>query len=341
MRESMRAFVQTGIGRFEEQDVPRPVAGAGEVLLQMRAALTCGTDVKTLARGHPRIRLPLTMGHEVAGVVVDVGAGVTRWRAGDRVVPGISGPCGRCADCHGGRANLCAAGHADRTWGAFAEYVRVPAGVAASNLHRIPEGVDDEVAAFLDPLASVLHGWNRLRAPSGTLLVYGAGALAFLWAAVARRQGLEVILAGRRPERAELAARHGARFVDLTRHGPEALVADDGSPPDIAVDATGEQAIWELLPELVRPGGQVLLFGGCAPGTTVAFDAARLHYAEIALIGAFHYSPTEARAALDALATREIDPRLLITARGTLADLPRFLEAQQGGEGVRFAIMGG
>lgn len=337
----MRAFVQTAVGRYGEESRERPAAGPSEVVLRMRAALTCGTDLKTLVRGHPRIRLPLTMGHEMAGEVAEVGAGVTRWKAGDRVVPGISGPCGRCADCHGGRANLCAAGHADRMWGAFAEFVRVPAGVVASNLHAIPDGVDDEVAAFMDPLASVLHGWNRLRAPSGMLLVYGAGALAFLWAAVASRHGLEVVLAGRRPERAGLAGLYGARWVDLTRQGPEALVAENGAPADVAVDCTGEPSVWELLPELVRPGGQVLLFGGCAPGATVAFDAARLHYAEISLVGSFHYSPTEARAALDALAAGEIDPRPLVAERGRLADVPRFLEAQQRGEGVRYAILGG
>lgn len=337
----MRAFVQSSVGRFEERQIDPPTPGRGEVLLRMRAALTCGTDLKILARGHPRIRLPLTMGHEVAGEIAAVGPEVAAWKVGERVVPGISGPCGRCADCREGRANLCAAGHADRTWGAFAEHVRIPAGVVAANLHRIPEGLDDEVAAFLDPLASVLHGWNRLRAPSGTLLVYGAGALAFLWAAVARRHGLEVLLAGRRPERAGLAARYGARFVDLTRQAPGALAASSGAPPDVAVDCTGEKTVWELLPELVRPGGQVLLFGGCAPGTTVAFDAARLHYGEIALLGAFHYSPNEARAALDALASGEIDPRPLVAARGTLADVPRFLEAQRRGEGVRYAILGG
>ncbi len=337
----MRAFVQSSVGGFEERQVDPPPPGHGEVVLRMRAALTCGTDLKILARGHPRIRLPLTMGHEVAGEIVAVGAGVTRWKPGDRVVPGVSGPCGRCADCHGGRANLCAAGHTDRMWGAFAEFVRIPAGVVSANLHPVPDAVDDEVAAFLDPLASVLHGWNRLRAPSGALLVYGAGALAFLWSAVARRRGLEVVLAGRRPERAGLAARFGARFVDLTRQGPEALVASSGAPPDVAVDCTGDKAVWELLAELVRPGGQVLLFGGCAPGTTVAFDAARLHYAEIALLGSFHYSPTEARTALDALAAGEIDPRPLVAARGTLSDVPGFLEAQRRGEGVRYAILGG
>lgn len=335
----MRAFVQTAVGHFEPRDVARPMAGPGEVILRMRAALTCGTDLKLLARGHPRIRPPLTMGHELSGEVAEVGPGVTAWKLGDRAVPGISGPCGRCADCAAGRGNLCADGHADRLWGAFAEYVRVPAGVVASNLHRVPAGLDDATAAFLDPLASVLHGWNRLRAPAGTLLVYGGGALALLWAAVATRHGLEVILGARRPERASLAGRYGARFVDLTREGREGLVSQGGSAPDIAVDCTGDREVWELLPGIVRPGGQVLLFGGCAPGAAVTFDAARLHYAEISLVGSFHYTPAEARAALEALTSGQIDPRPLLSARGTLEDVPRFLEAQARGEGVRYAVL--
>jgi L-iditol 2-dehydrogenase len=333
----VKAFVQTAVGEYSERELELPRALPGEVVLKVGAALTCGTDLKLLARGHPRIALPVTMGHEVCGQVSELGEGVIGWRVGDRVVPGISGPCGRCADCHAGRENLCAVGHTDRMWGAFAEYVRVPAGVVAVNLHRVPAGLDDEVAAFLDPLASVLHGWNRLRAPSGTVLVYGAGALAFLWASVASWRGLEVVVASRRPERAALAQRYGARFVDLTREGPEAA---GSAAPDLAVDCTGDRAVWERLAELVRPGGQVLLFGGCAPGARVAFDAARLHYAELALVGSFHYTPADAAAALEALASGEVDPRPLIAARGSLADIPRFLDAQARGEGVRYAVVG-
>ncbi len=337
----MRAFVQTRIGSYEERAVERPAAGPGEVVLRVRAALTCGTDVKLLERGHPRIALPVVMGHELCGEVVAVGDGVTEWRTGDRAVPGISGPCGRCEDCRAGRANLCAAGHSDRTWGAFAEYVRIPAGVVASNLHRPPPGLSDEIAAFLDPLASVLHGWSRLRPASGSILVYGAGALGLLWAAVASRRGLEVLVAGRRPERARLAALCGARFLDLTRQEPEEALEKHGGSPEIAVDCTGEAGVWERLPGLVHSGGQVLLFGGCAPGATVSFDAARLHYAEITLSGSFHYTPAEARSALEALSSGQIDPRPLITERGSLADLPRFLDAQARGEGVRYAVLGG
>jgi L-iditol 2-dehydrogenase len=329
----MRAFVQSEVGRFEERDVPEPRPGPGEVVVRVRRALTCGTDLKILRRGHPRVALPLTMGHELAGEIAAVGDGVSGWRAGDRVVPGVSGPCGSCADCRGGRENLCRAAHSDRTWGAFAELVRVPAGVVARNLHRVPDSLSLESAAFLDPLASVLHGWGRLRAPAGTLLVYGAGALAFLWAAVARLHGVAAVIAGRRPERAALAERYGAAWAALPHGGRLDLPAADA-----AVDATGDPAVWERLPGLVRAGGEVLLFGGCAPGATATFDAERLHYAEISLVGAFHSTPGEAREALELLASGRVDPAPLVAARGGLSDLPRFLEAQERGDGVRYAV---
>src|SRR6266545_2292448 len=189
----MRAFVQTGIGHFDERDVPPPRAGRGEVVIRVLAALTCGTDRKLLARGHPKIALPVTMGHEACGEIAEVGEGVEGFRIGERVVPGVSGPCGECGDCRSGRSNLCAAGHADRTWGAFAEMLRVPANVVAANLHRPPEGLASEIAAFLDPLASVLHGWNRLGAKPERLLIYGAGALGLLWAATAKARGVSAI----------------------------------------------------------------------------------------------------------------------------------------------------
>ena len=329
----MRAFVQTAVGQYEEREVAAPRAGPGEVVLRVRAAVICGTDVKLLARGHPRIALPVTMGHEACGEIVEAGEGVGDFRVGERVVPGVSGPCGVCEDCRGGRANLCGAGHADRTWGAFAELLRVPAAVVRSNLHRPPDSLGDEAAAFLDPLASVLHGWNRLGSPPPrTLLIYGAGALGLLWAMTARSRGVEAIVAGRRAPRLELARRFGAGILDVEREAAEGVSAD------AAVDCTGDPRVWERLPALVRPGGRVLLFGGCAPGATVTYDAARLHYTEIALLGSFHSTPEEARQAMALLASGALDPRPLLTRSGPLSDLPRLLEAQARGEGVRHAV---
>ncbi len=335
----MRAFVQTGIGHFDERDVPPPRAGRGEVVLRVLAALTCGTDRKLLERGHPRIALPVTMGHEACGEIAEVGEGVEGFRTGDRVVPGISGPCGRCADCRRGFENLCAPGHGDRTWGAFADLLRVPASVVARNLHPVPDGMADETAAFLDPLASVLHGWSRLNRARGRLLVYGAGALGLLWAATARLRAVPTIVAARGGEdRLAIARRYGARVLDLERESPDSLRDHAEGAPESAVDCTGDETAWQRLPDLVAPGGRVLLFGGCAPGVKVTYDAARLHYSEISLIGSFHYSPEEAREAMRMLSAGEIDPTPLVTDRGNLSDLPRFLAAQSRREGIRYAV---
>jgi L-iditol 2-dehydrogenase len=330
----MRAFVQTAVGAFSERDLPIPHAGRGEVVLRVRAALTCGTDLKLLDRGHSKIALPVTMGHEACGEIVELGEGVVEFRTGDRVVPGISGPCGACDRCGAGRANLCLEGHADRTWGAFAEYLRVPAAVVAANLHRVPDGLADEIAAFLDPLASVLHGWNRLSHRGSHFLIYGSGALALLWAQVVRWRGARATVAARRPDRLAVAAALGAETLDVSAGPPDRFDAD------FAIDCTGSAAVWERLPDLVIAGGQVLLFGGCAPGVRVSFDAARLHYDEISISGSFHYTPQDARTALKALASDELDIRSLLTERGGLSDLPRFLEAQRRGEGIRYAILG-
>ncbi|MGE5277802.1 MAG: zinc-dependent alcohol dehydrogenase [Acidobacteriota bacterium] len=335
----MKAFVQTAVGKFEPRELPTPRAGPGEVVVRVRTALTCGTDLKLLQRGHSRISLPVTMGHELCGEVVEVGQGADTGLLGKRVVPAVTGPCGRCADCRRGLDNLCAAGQGDRTWGAFAEYVRVPAGVVASNLHHPPASLSDEAAAFLDPLASVLHGWNRLGEPAPErVLIYGAGALALLWAATARSRGVPAIVAGRRPERLSLAASTGAEVLDLGRDQAEDLFSRTGTLPEAAVDCTGDPSVWMRLPNLVRHGGRVLLFGGCGPGATVTYDAARLHYSELSLLGSFHYTPREAAAAMALLASGEIDPRPLVTDVGALADLPRFLEAQRQGDGVRYAL---
>jgi L-iditol 2-dehydrogenase len=329
----VKAFVQSSVGKFSLQDIPRPRAGPGEVVLRVLAAVTCGTDIKLLDRGHPKITLPVTMGHEACGEIVEVGEAVTGLRIGDRVVPGVSGPCGMCPDCRAGRANLCASAHADRTWGAFAEFLRVPAGVVRSNLHHLPAGLAPEAAAFLDPLASVLHGWNRLTRRGPRFLIYGSGALALLWAQVVLRQGGVPLVAGRRANRLRLAEELGAESIDVSTGSPRGLRAD------VAVDCTGSGQVWESLPSLVGSGGEVLLFGGCAPGTRVSFNAERLHYCEISLVGAFHSTPRDARLALDLLAQGKIDVERILAARGGLTDLPAFLEAQRRGEGIRYAIL--
>ena len=226
-------------------------------------------------------------------------------------------------------------------WGAFAEYVR-DSGRASSprTSTGCPTGLDDEVAAFLDPLASVLHGWNRLREPAGSLLVYGAGALAFLWAAVASRRGLEVLVAGRRPERA--AAGRAFRRAVRGRGARDAELAARGGPRPTSPWTARETArSGSACPRSCGRAARSCSSAAARRGRPSASTPRGCTTREIALIGSFHYTPAEARAALDALASGEIDPRPLIADRGALSDLPRFLDAQARGEGVRYAVLGG
>jgi len=173
----------------------------------------------------------------------------------------------------------------------------------------------------------------------GTLLVYGAGALGLLWAATAQSRGVRAIVAARGgTERLEVARRYGAEVFDLEGEREETLAERAEGAPAMAVDCTGDPEVWRRLPDLVAPGGKVLLFGGCAPGTAVTWDAERLHYSEISLLGSFHYTPAEAREAMRLLASGEVDPSSLLSDRGTLSDLPRFLAAPARREGIRYAV---
>ncbi|HET9795035.1 MAG TPA: alcohol dehydrogenase catalytic domain-containing protein [Thermoanaerobaculia bacterium] len=324
----MRAAVQTSLGKMDVREVPRPSAGAGEVVVRVRAALTCGTDRKIFERGHVKFAPPLVMGHEFSGDVAEAGESAD-FRVGEAVAAGLSGPCGECEACRSGAENRCEAASRALAWGAFAEYVRVPAGVVRRNLHRKPPGLSYEAAALVDPLASVVHGWRRLVSPPVDLLVVGTGAIGLLWIALARARGVARIAAvGRGADRRRLAERWGAR------------VTEAGSPARAAtvVECVGTPDAWREAFDRTLPGGEVLFFGGCAPGAEVVLDAAKIHYGEVRVGGAFHYRPEDAAEALSLLASGAIDPAPLFSGEGTLSDLPAFFERMRRSEGIKYVV---
>src|SRR5215469_9944844 len=160
--------------RLEERPCPQP--GPGEVLLQVAAATTCGTDLKTFRRGHPVLfqRTPAGFGHEVAGIVAATGAGVTRCTEGDAVVVANSAPCLNCFYCQRGRFSLCE----DLLLlnGAYAEYLLVPARIVQQNLYRLPPATSFIAAALSEPLACALHGIAESDLHAGdTVAILGAG----------------------------------------------------------------------------------------------------------------------------------------------------------------------
>mgnify|MGYP000182774359 CR=1 FL=1 len=352
----MRRAVLRAPRRLALEDGPLPAPGPGEVLVRVRAALTCGTDLKTYRRGHARLG-PGPFGHEAAGDVVAVGPGVAQVRPGDAVMYVPTAGCGQCAACRRGAENHCPRLFQDIVLGAYAEHVLVTPPVAARHLFPKPPELRYTEAAFLEPLACVLHGWRRLGVLEGSagsggsaggpsVAVVGAGPIAFLFLLTGLRLGLRPAVVARRRDRLVLAAALGGRPVDASgdvdgaqeavRRGlKEAL----GEAPDVVVEATGSAAVWTAAPAWVRSGGRVLLFGGLAPGARATFDAARLHYGEVDLVSAFHYTSDDVTEARRWLAERRIDVGPLVTAVRPLEEIVEVFEELDRGAHLKVAIV--
>ena len=174
----MKVCVLQEPGRLEVEERPDPVAGAGDVVIRVDAALTCGTDLKAYRRGHPKMPCPTVFGHEYAGTVVSVGEGVDAFAVDDELMAANTGPCLECFFCTRDQENLCETIMEEMVLGAYAEYLRVPARVVRRNAFVKPADLSFETAALLEPLASVCAGLALLPAvqvrPPATVLLIGA-----------------------------------------------------------------------------------------------------------------------------------------------------------------------
>jgi L-iditol 2-dehydrogenase len=332
-----------GPGDLRFEDVPWPQPGAGEVVVRIEAALTCGTDVKTLRRGHPVMipRVPTVFGHELAGRVAAVGAGVTGVREGDRVVAANSAPCDACAMCRAGRENLCP----DLLFvnGAYGEAIALPPRLVRRNLVRLREQDRPEHAACAEPLACALLGIERARVEAGqTVAVFGHGPLGCLLAMAAAARGARPIIVGKRGWRFDRVA--GLKIAECVDGTAVADVAQavrrvaGGAGPDVTVDATGRPEVWEQAVTAVARGGTVLFFGGCAPGTSVRLDTRKVHYEELALVGAFHHTPATIRRAVELIQGGAVNPEGLLTHRMGLPDVRAALELMSRGDALKVLV---
>ncbi len=338
----MRQAILRERGRIELVTQPIPTPGKGEVLLRVRAALTCGTDLKTYRRGHPKLPFG-PFGHECAGDVVAVGAGVRHMHEGDAVIPMPTAPCGQCDACRRGREHLCDRQFDDIVLGAYADYLLVSAKVAASQLVRKTGSLSYIEAAFLEPLSCVVHAWAKLRASRpAQVAIVGLGTIGLLHLAVAKARGVRVLAVGRRQERLALASRLGAEVVlDADREGVgDALrMAAGGTGPDVVIECTGIPAMWEQVPQWTARGGRVVLFGGLPTGTRVSFDATRLHYDEVDVLNSFHFRRDDIDEALRLLAGGEVNVRPIITDVKPLSSIVEVFAALDGGSGIKYAIL--
>jgi len=296
---TMRAVVYRGVNDMRLETVPVPRIGAGELLIKIATCGVCGTDLKKIHMGSHSA--PRIFGHEMAGVVAEVGAGVTKFAVGDRVMSFHHVPCGECYYCRKNTPAQCplykktgATGGFEPSGGGFAEYIRVMDFVVNyGGVVRIPVGVPFEQAAFVEPLNTVLKGVKLLNlAPDDTVLVIGQGPIGLMHAALAKRIGARVLTSDLFPERHAIAARFG--LTNPIHAGTEnvverVLAETDGRGADAVIVAVGGNALIRTAMDAVRPGGKVMLFAQTQHGEAT-FDPAAVCVDEKTLIGSYSSS---------------------------------------------------
>jgi L-iditol 2-dehydrogenase len=327
----MKAAMLYGIRDLRVEEIEAPKIDADEVLVKVKAATTCGTDLKIYQRGYIErvIKLPTIFGHEWAGEVIEVGEKLDWPKRGMRIRAGNSAPCLRCTMCRKGKYNLCE--DMIWLWGAYAEYIKVPSRMVLVNMQEIPPHVSYEEASITEPLACVLHGVEEAQIKLGdTVAIIGAGPIGLLHLLTVKRMGIEkAIIVDLIEERLSFASRLGAdEVINASKVDVVGSIKrlTNGYGADVVIEAIGLPSTWEQAIKLARKGGKVLEFGGCPPGTEIKVDTENLHYGELTLLGTFHATPLHFRKALNLITTRTVDVRQLITRKMKLSEIKEAFE---------------
>ncbi|MGY1710444.1 zinc-dependent dehydrogenase [Geodermatophilus sp. SYSU D00758] len=321
-------------GDVRIEDVAEPVCGPDEVKLRVRNCSTCGTDVKIRNNGHQNIDPPRTMGHEIAGEVVQVGENVSGWAVGDRAQVIAAVPCGECYECRRGWMAVCenqtSVGY--QYEGGFAEYLVVPREVLkVDGLNRIPDDIGYDEASVAEPFACAINAQELVHVGQGdTVVVFGAGPIGCIHIRLARANGAErVFLIDVNAERLAMSAK--AVEPDEVINGSEVDVVErvkeltGGRGADVVITATAANVAQEQAIRMAARRGRISFFGGL-PKTNpfIRCDSNLVHYRELMIMGANGSAPSHNKRALEYIASGQVPVKDLITAR---LPLDRALEA--------------
>jgi L-iditol 2-dehydrogenase len=333
----MKALYLDEPRRLRLAEVAAPEPGDGDVLIRVKAATTCGTDLKAFRRGHAQIPMPGPFGHEYSGIV-EVSRN-PKFEVGQAVMGVHSAPCHRCAWCLRDQENLCESIMATKVLGAYAELLLVPKRVADLNLFEKPANLPFSEAALLEPLACVAEGLRHVRLEPGlNALVIGPGAIGLMFVAAMRAEGVEsVTLAGRNRDRLAVGEGFGATPVAFEEVSGCASTQPMGGF-DLVIECTGMVEVWELTPNLARRGGEVILFGGPPGGSQAAFDTSRLHYDQIALLSPFHFGTEAVRQAYQWLTSRRVKLASLLSGERRLEEFEEVFGDLEAGRGLKYVF---
>jgi L-iditol 2-dehydrogenase len=307
--------------RLEEMPVPQ--IGPGEILMRVEASGICGSDLLEWYRRH---KVPLVLGHEVAGVIAAVGKGVKHHKVGERICAAHHVPCNTCHYCLSGHHTVCdTLRRTNFDPGGFAEYVRLPPINVEQGIFPLPDRVSFEEATFVEPLACVLRGQRLARLqPRQCVLVIGCGVAGLLHVQLARTSGAGYIVATDIVDyRLEAARRSGADIaVHAKEYTPASLrQATDGRLADLVVICSGATSAVAQALESVERGGTVLFFAATEPGVSVPISVNDLFWRnEITLTSSYGGSPADYAAALELIQAGKICVGEMITHRLGLAE---------------------
>jgi L-iditol 2-dehydrogenase len=341
----MKAAILTAPNEMHLTEAPDPSPSEGDLVLRVKAATICGTDIRVLrGRKTAGIRYPSIIGHEFSGEVAE---GFGPYRTGTRVGVCPAIPCGRCAQCIRGRENLCPQAEAIgyQIDGAFAEYIRIPArAVQLGNVHVLPDDLSYAEAALVEPLACVVNGQNKVDVAQGdTVVVLGAGPIGTLHVKLARLRGAaKVIVSEPNAARRAAALVAGADVgIDPLSEDLRARVREEtrGLGADVVICAIGIPALAAQAIGLAGYGGRVSLFAGFSKGEQAQLDVNAIHYDELRVVGAFGLSRLDYETALHIVADQRIDTRDMITHRFTLDHVADAFAQAEGGGAMKVAIL--
>ena len=330
----MLAAVYRGVNDVRLETVPVPQIGAGELLVRVHTCGVCGTDLKKIATGSHSA--PRIFGHETSGMVAAVGAGVSSFAPGDRVVVFHHIPCRQCyyclhktfAQCSTYKKVGCTAGF-EPSGGGFAEYVRVMDWIVEQGTVRIPPEVSFEQACFVEPVNTCMKGIAALRLqPGETVLTIGQGPIGIILSVLARRAGATVITSDLHPERLKIAESLGLEnSVDASNHDVVQTVREKtgGRGADAVILAVGSNGLIRPAMDAARPGGRVLLFAQTQRGEVIV-DPAAICVDEKSLVGSYSASVDLQEDSVRFVMNREMDLERLISHRFPLEESAQALE---------------
>jgi L-iditol 2-dehydrogenase len=344
----MLAARLTAVNDLKVEDVPTPSAGRGEVLVEVGANTICGTDLRII-RGEKTsyVELPVILGHEAAGRVVEVGEGVDRYTPGDRVAlnPGI--PDRRCWACRHDLENVCEhkriVGYS--VDGGLAQYVLVPTeSVDAGSLFVAESDLPYEQLALAEPLGCVVNGQRLTPAGVGdAVLILGAGPIGLMHLQLVLLSGAGVVIVSQRsPARRALAERLGATVaVDPTSQDLDEVVDEitGGRGVDLAIIAIGVPELVNEALRLTRVGGRVNIFAGLAGKGWAEVEANLIHYRQLMVTGSSDVRRSDYETALDLITSEQVDTASLVTHRFPLQDVASAVATAAGRHAVKVAVL--